>query len=78
MLDPTNFIAFGFAAKDPIVMAANAPKSCTPSVEKPEVDPALQQLDDAFAAERAAALSLAPPILPIQWPAQKAFLKCGA
>lgn len=77
VLDPTNFIAFGFAAKDPIVMAANAPKSCTPSVEKPEVDPALQQLDDAFAgASGGVVAGNADPS--IQWPAQKAFLKCGA
>jgi ABC-type uncharacterized transport system substrate-binding protein len=46
--DPSYFIAFSFAAKDPIKLAANAPAGCTVTAELPKPTASQQSLGEAF------------------------------
>lgn len=49
--DPTFFIAFSFAEKDPVRLASNAPKGCSAGLATAPVSAEEQALGDAFAAD---------------------------
>ncbi len=46
--DPSYFIAFAFAGKDSVKVAANAPKGCTASLAAPPAEQDQAALDEAF------------------------------